>query len=107
MKSMKNLLADLPDDMSEEVFTTLVENENVIIERIVSLGHTSPEEGWYDQERNEWVMVLQGRAEIAFLDGPTQPLETGDHLLIPAHKKHRVRWTDPQLKTVWLAVHYK
>ena len=32
------------------------------IERIVSRGHASPEDFWYDQEENEWVMVVKGTA---------------------------------------------
>ena len=26
--------------------------------------------------------------------------------LIPAHRRHRVEWTDPEAPTVWLALHY-
>jgi len=29
----------------------------------------------------------------------------GDHVFLPAHKRHRVTWTDPDRPTVWLAVH--
>ena len=25
---------------------------------------------------------------------------------IPAHRRHRVEWTDPHEPTIWLAVHY-
>ena len=48
---MKNLLQNIPDQLPEERFETLVKNENIHIERIVSKGHTSPKEGWYDQDR--------------------------------------------------------
>jgi cupin 2 domain-containing protein len=33
-------------------------------------------------------------------------LQRGSYLNIPAHIKHRVAWTDPARKTVWLAIHY-
>ncbi len=47
----------------------LVQGEHVTIERIVSEGHTSPESGWYEQKRHEWVIVLQGAATILFENG--------------------------------------
>jgi cupin 2 domain-containing protein len=31
----------------------------------------------------------------------------GDHVHIPAHRRHRVEWTDPAQPTVWLAVHHR
>lgn len=32
-------------------------------------------------------------------------LAPGDHLLLPAHCRHRVAWTDTEKPTIWLAVH--
>ncbi|MEN7973494.1 MAG: phosphoribosylaminoimidazole carboxylase, partial [Verrucomicrobiota bacterium] len=49
-----NLFSDIPEELSEELFTVLAENAGVKIERIVSDGHASPEGFWYDQEQNEW-----------------------------------------------------
>ena len=62
---------------------------------------------WYDQEKSEWVMLLQGSAGILF-EGSHEAivLKPGDWINIPAHRKHRVEWTDPGEKTIWLAVHY-
>ena len=34
-------------------------------------------------------------------------LHPGEHLLIPAGRKHRVAWTAPDTDTIWLAVFYK
>ncbi|MFW6322367.1 MAG: cupin domain-containing protein [Guyparkeria sp.] len=101
-----NLLKYLPERLSEERFDTLVDAEHVTVERIVSRGHTSPAAGWYDQPRHEWVVVLKGRGMVAFEDGEEVTLGPGDHLGIPAHRRHRVAWTDPEEDTVWLAVHY-
>ncbi len=100
-----NLLADLPRDLSEEIFTTLLQASGVRIERIVSHGHQSPPGFWYDQPTNEWVLVLQGAAKIEFEDG-TLEMRPGDYVDIPAHRKHRVAWTTPNEPTIWLAVHY-
>lgn len=101
-----NLFANLPKQLPEEWFDTLVEADNVTVERIVSRGHTSPASGWYDQSRHEWVVVLKGRGVVAFENGEEVTLGSGDHLTIPAHCRHRVAWTDPDEDTVWLAVHY-
>ncbi len=77
------------------------------IERIVSEGHASPENFWYDQEENEWVMVLQGSAALRFEEKEDLLLlEPGDWVDIPAHVRHRVEWTDGKQKTLWLAVFY-
>lgn len=102
-----NILQSIPGTLDEELFTELACGENVKIERIVSRGHTSPASGWYDQEHNEWVMVVRGEARILFDDGRSVSLAAGDYLQLPAHTKHRVAWTQPDAETVWLAVHYK
>lgn len=101
-----NLLASLPRDLPEEVFTTLLQAPGVRVERIVSQGHQSPAGFWYDQPTSEWVLVLKGAARLEFEDG-TQEMGPGDFINIPAHKKHRVAWTSPDEPTIWLAVHYQ
>jgi len=103
----ENLFEGLPDDLPEELFTTLHRTGHLRIERIVSLGHASPEGFWYDQKENEWVVVLEGRAEVQFEgEARSAPLQRGSYLYIPAHARHRVAWTDPTQKTVWLAIHF-
>jgi cupin 2 domain-containing protein len=77
----------------------------VRIERILSSGHTTPDGEFYDQPNNEWVVLLQGEAELAYDDGSTRRLSAGDHLLIPAHERHRVTHTSTEPPCVWLAVH--
>ena len=104
MKS-KNLFADVPVDLQEELFETLVDSTSVKIERIISNRHASPEGFWYDQDQDEWVVVVQGSAGIRFED-ETVELQVGDCVTIPAHKKHRVEWTSADEPTIWIAVHY-
>ena len=96
----------IPDSLDDEIFEQLVQSEHVRIERIISAGQTSPQSGWYDQEDNEWVMVLKGAARLSFDDRTSVDLRGGDCINIPAHRKHRVDWTDPDGVTIWLAVHY-
>jgi len=100
-----NLLADLPSHLPEELVQVLAETRSVRIEQIVSTGHASPKEFWYDQDRDEWVILLRGAARLQFEDHIAE-LKPGDYLLIPAHHRHRVNWTTPDEPTVWLAVHF-
>lgn len=103
---MYNIFDCIPENLDEEIFQQLVDGDGVRIERIISRGHSSAESGWYDQDRNEWVLVLKGEAILLLEDEPPVNLRAGDFLNIPAHKKHRVEWTDPDTETIWLAVHY-
>ena len=104
----QNIFTKAPQNLGkEESFELLVKNDTVMIERIISKGQKSPESDWYDQEKNEWVMVLKGKAMLFFEDQTSVQLNEGDFINIPAHKKHRVAWTDPDNETIWLAVHYR
>jgi cupin 2 domain-containing protein len=101
-----NVFEDVKELIENEEFQELASSEYVKIERIVSTGQRSPEDFWYDQEQNEWVLVLSGRGVIEYEDGREVELIKGDYLNIPAHQKHRVKETSDQEPTVWLAVHY-
>jgi cupin 2 domain-containing protein len=104
---MNNLYSNLSSDFPKEVAETLAGNDRVRIERIISRGQSSPEGFWYDQEEHEWVVVLKGEAKLLF-EGDDRPIHMrpGDHLTIPAHRRHRVQWTKPDEPTIWLAVFY-
>jgi cupin 2 domain-containing protein len=103
---INNIFTSLPLKLEQESFDVLLKDKNIRIERIVSKGHTSPTSGWYDQEENEWVLVLEGAGTILFENGKQVTLNKGDYLHIPAHDKHKVAWTDPDRLTIWIAVHY-
>ena len=75
------------------------------IERIVSRGHASPPDFWYDQEQDEWVCLVQGEARLAWDHGGVEILRPGDCLFIPAHARHRVESTSNDPPCIWLAVH--
>ena len=102
-----NLFKGLPDSIPEELFETLLAGEHYKLERIVSLGQATPLGQWYDQEWSEWALLLRGNAGLLF-EGEPQILEMhpGDFVHIPAHRRHRVEWTDPKERTLWLAFHY-
>lgn len=104
---MSNLFDDVPRALSAEQVDVLLETRGVRLERIVSTGHVTPAGEWYDQDRDEWVVVLRGRARLR-IEGEAEDrsLSVGDHLLLRAHVRHRVEWTDPAESTVWLALFY-
>eukprot|EP01096_Ripella_sp_DP13-Kostka_P004094 TRINITY_DN16145_c0_g1_i1.p1 TRINITY_DN16145_c0_g1~~TRINITY_DN16145_c0_g1_i1.p1 ORF type:complete len:152 (+),score=44.62 TRINITY_DN16145_c0_g1_i1:8-463(+) len=125
-----NLFAAVPDHLLDEVFSSLLEMQTekggkVLIERIVSRQHSSPEGFWYDQKQTEWVMVVRGSAileiqhdagvlgknpEEEVEEGQEKEIEKidlgpGDYVHIPPHLPHRVSATDALSDTIWLAIH--
>ncbi|MCX7066948.1 MAG: cupin domain-containing protein [Methylococcales bacterium] len=103
---MNNIFANIPTELPEELFTSLLKRDNVHIERIVSQGHSTPIEQWYDQAWDEWVLVLEGHAVLVYEQNLQKlSMVAGDSVFIPAHTKHRVEWTVPDIQTIWLAVH--
>jgi cupin 2 domain-containing protein len=100
-----NLFTNLPELSSSEHSLSLFENHSVKIERIVSQSYSSPPGFWYDQDGDEWVMVMRGEATLEFEGGELVRMKEGDYVTIPRHVKHRVQQTD--LKTIWLAVHVR
>lgn len=102
-----NITADIPPRSEDELFETVLERAGARIERIISYGQSTPEGEWYDQEHDEWVLLLSGSAEL-LIEGENEPrsLVPGDYLLLPARCRHRVTRTDSEAPTVWLAVHF-
>ena len=106
MHPPQNLLSDVPATLPEELVQTLFKSASVRIERIVSLGHASPEGFWYDQEQHEWVLLVSGAARLRFEGQEPIEMRPGSYINIPAHTRHQVEWTDPRQTTIWLAVHW-
>ncbi len=103
---IKNIFDSIPKNSKTEVFEEILNHKNVKIERIVSSGQTTPENEAYLQNQAEWVIVLEGKADILFCDDNiTHNLKKGDFLFIPEQCKHRVIYTDTSCETVWLAIH--
>ena len=102
-----SLMSGLPaHPLAEEVTQTLLERPGLRIERIVSTGHATPEGQWYDQDSDEWVLVVRGNARL-HLEGEAHERELGegDLVFLPAHCRHRVACTQREPPTVWLAIH--
>jgi cupin 2 domain-containing protein len=104
MANYGNIFTGLPwRAVPEEVVAELLTTPNLRIERIVSTGQASPAHQWYDQDWDEWVILLRGGAQLLFEDeAQARILDPGDYVYIPAHCRHRVLRTDPQQVTVWL-----
>lgn len=101
-----NLFIDLPAGrLPEERIEQIVENESLRIVRIISTGQACPPGFWYDQDEDEWVVLLTGEAALEFEnEAGERRLKPGDWLHIPAHCRHRVSWTSSEEATLWLAV---
>jgi len=105
-EKLNNIFQLIPDNLDSEIVETIVQSKNIRLERIISKGHSSPASGWYDQSQSEWVIVLQGEAIITVENDQDYHLFSGSYLNIPAHTRHKVKWTKPKIETLWLAVHY-
>lgn len=100
-----HLLDGLPPPGPDEVIEPLLERAGVRLERIVSSGQSTPPGAWYDQEQDEWVMVVAGAARLCIEGQGVFDMKPGDTVFLPARCRHRVEWTDPRQPTVWLALH--
>lgn len=104
---MTNLFENVQAQAGQEIFTDLLVRPGVRIERIVSTGQRTPEDAPYDQDHDEWVLLLKGAAELWIEGEGERNLQPGDHLLIPAHARHRVLRTSDTEPTIWLAIHFE
>lgn len=108
MRKLKcgNIYSKIPAIKDKEAFHTLLVNKKLKIERIISQGHVTEKGKWLKEERNEWVIVLKGAGKLRFRkDNRLIKLKAGNYVLIPKNTSHRVEWTSPRDKTIWLAVH--
>lgn len=104
---MNNFYAGIPGSSESELFQALVEKNGVTIERIISSGQRTPDGEWLAQDRDEWVILLSGGAELLFEEWvQSRRMNPGDYIYIPSGARHRVNRTDPEALTLWLAVHF-
>ena len=105
----KDNIFTIPDSLpiEFELFQPIISNDNILIERIISSGQSTPAGQWLEDDRNEWVVLLQGESEISFEDRINRTLNAGDHIFIEKNKKHRVVRTSENPLCIWLAVYYE
>jgi cupin 2 domain-containing protein len=107
LKTNSGNILELPAlaDTNMEFFELLAGKEDLKIERIISFGNITPEGFWYDQESDEWVVLILGNARLVFENEDELELVAGDYILIPAHRRHRVSYTSENPPCIWLAIH--
>lgn len=103
-----NFFPRVPVNAPGEIIEVLLRTGSFWLERIVSTGQTTPAGEWYDQDTNEWILLLAGGARLLLENEPQMIImKPGDYLHIPKHRRHRVEWTDLSQPTIWLALHYQ
>jgi cupin 2 domain-containing protein len=78
----------------------LVERPGLTVEQILSGRLSEPVS--FDQDHDEWVLVVEGRARL-LVEHEDLELEAGEWVLLPARCPHTLVETHPG--TSWLAVH--
>ena len=101
----QNIFEQIIVDKNEEKFFEIFKNETIKIEKIVSNGQKSPENFWYEQEKSEFILLLEGFAILEFENREVE-LKKGDCINIKAKQKHRVKFTSLDEPTIWFAVFY-
>ena len=104
---LNNIFSGIPSFIQAEISETLLKAEAFELERIVSTSQATPEGEWYKKDTEEWVILLSGSAGLLFEDeDEVFIMNAGDYIHIEPHQRHRVEWTGPEQKTVWLALHF-
>lgn len=101
----KNVFENIIIDKNKEQFFDLLKDDKIKIEKIVSNGQSSSVNFWYEQKENEFVLILKGNAILEYEDKDIE-LKEGDYINIKAFTKHRVKYTNKDEPTIWLAVFY-
>ena len=104
-KNIYDISKSLPLDT--EVFENIFCRDDIVIEKIISSGTGTPDDQWLSQDKDEWVLLLQGNSELLFENGESVTLKSGDYIFIPSNLKHRVERTSSEPVCIWLAVHMK
>ena len=126
-KKKKINIFDLKDlSVNEEIIKILFKNENVKIEKIISTGQTTD---WQESNKNEFVILVQGNAEIEYYDNRIcedknfktnenimknlkntndmkLQLGKGDIILIKKGERHRVGYTSKNPCCIWICIFF-
>ena len=86
--------------VGEEKIQTLFEQDNITINHIAS--HALENGEWYDQDEDEWLVLIKGEALLSFEEKDVNLIQ-GDTYFIKQHQKHCVKKTSAD--ALWLTVH--
>lgn len=103
--NIKNIFDNINVDKINEEFIKILRDKNIRIERIVSNGQISDADFWYEQDENEFVLLLEGEAILQF-ENKDVTLKKGDFIDIKTRERHRVKYTSLSEPTIWLAIFY-
>lgn len=108
LNSKEGNFLNIPEDIPKnfELFQSVISSGNVSIERIISTGQKTPDGQWLEQDKNEWVLLLQGESEMQFEGDRKVILKSGDYFFIPKNTRHKVLRTSIEPYCIWLAVHF-
>jgi cupin 2 domain-containing protein len=102
-----NIFTDPGIEDTKELFEVIATLDDARIERIITQKPYSSPGQWYNQEQDEWVVLLRGNATIEIRDQGLIELRSGDYIMLPAHCQHRITRTSADPACIWLAVHGK
>ena len=100
-----NIFTQIIVDKKEERFFEIFKNEIIKVEKIVSNGQKSPKNFWYEQEKSEFILLLEGFAVLEFENREVELIK-GGCLNIIAMEYLRVKFTSLDEPSVWFAVFY-
>jgi hypothetical protein len=63
---IRNLFSGIPESTVDEIIEPFLKTDHFKLERIISQGQKTPPGEWYDQDTNEWVILLCGSAGLLF-----------------------------------------
>lgn len=86
-------------EIGKEAFVTLHQSSTLKIEAIRSRLTIAGEK--YDQEEDEWVILVRGSATIE-IEGINHSLKEGDSLFLERHTRHQVLSTSDN--ALWIGV---
>ncbi len=98
--TIQNLFDNAAPPTTGERFDELLRCRNLVIERICSSAVIAPNQ--YVQAQDEWVLLVQGTAEIE-IDGKTESLNSGDYVFLPTDTPHSLKKVSDG--ALWLAIH--
>lgn len=97
---LNNIYENLVYDKKNEIVNEIFNDENITISRIASFNQTTD---WMEDERREIAILLEGEAEIQFVDHK-KILKKGDMIYINPLLKHRVINISPN--GLWLCIYF-
>lgn len=103
---IKNYYSGSIPGILKENYLDLLKCKQFRLEKIVSKGYSTPQNIWLSEDKNEFILLLKGKAELLFENGNIINLIEGDYFIIPSGTKHKVTKTSRKPICYWLTIHY-